>query len=228
MDSKVIIIAVIAVVVVAGAGTGVYFLMNNNDDSEKEYNAQELAEKFIEDYESKALGEFTIVDGATDTAVQLTSTMTKYTQAGNENGDRVTNFYIYNYETEDAAHDAFLDYITNSKNGSDGTLLTLQTVLGMATEHLTIYDLREDSAQDDWGVDHAFIFYASYIGKKSTSSEFSQCAGALQDGKNVIVFNASTDSLYYNMPIRESITEGQRGILQADFESMLKDFCKAF
>ncbi len=229
MDSKVIIIAVIAVVVVAGAGTGVYFLMNNNDDSEKDYTAQELATKFCEDYDGE-MGTFTVVEGATDEKASITyTTTTKPLNSSVAGKDRVLNVDIYHYEDSDSAHAAFLDFIENSKNGSKGkTLLTQQDKLGMATVSLTIYDLREEDA-GDWGADHAFLFYAAYTTTEDTTAQFTQCAGAIEDGNNVVVFNkTSVLDLYLNKPILDSVGAGVNGITQSDYENVLKEFCKAF
>lgn len=227
MDSKVIIIAVVAVVVVAGAGAGAFFLMNK-DNSEKEYNAQELADKFLDDYDG-SYGKFTVVEGATENLAKLTATVKTIQHDGNEGKDRVSNVEIYHYESTEDAHKAFLDFITNSKNGSKGkTLLDQTDKLGMASGHLKIYDLREESAKD-FGADHAYLFYAAYTSSNATTAEFTQLAGAIEDGKNVIVFNQTSDKdVYLNKPILDTVGEGVNGITVDDYEKILKDFCKAF
>ena len=227
MDSKVIIIAVVAVVVVAGAAGGAIFLMNK-DNGDKEYTAQELANKFLEDYDG-SYGKFTVVDGATDDLAKLTATVKTIQHDGQEGKDRVSNIEIHHYASEEDAHKAFLDFITNSKNGSKGkTLLDQQDKLGMASGHLKIYDLRETSA-GDFGATHAFLFYAAYTSTTPSTAEFTQLAGAIEDGKNVIVFNQTSDlDVYLNKPILDTVGEGVNGITVDGYEKILKDFCKAF
>ena len=229
MDKKVMIIAAVAVVAVVAIAAVAVVMMNNNN-SEKDYNAKELAEKFVKDYEGKEFGEFKVSDDASETSAKLTATCKKVARNGSDlgNRDKDTVIEITHYETKDDAKKAFLDAITNSANGTKGkTLLTQQDKLGMANSSVTIVDLREDSASK-YGADNAFLFYAAYIGTTMADQQFTMCAGALLDGKNVISFNTSTYSVYLPKAINASPSEGEVYISDADYESLLVAFCKAF
>ena len=96
----------------------------------------------------------------------------------------------------------------------------------MASSSLKIYDLREKSA-GDFGADNAYIFYAAYLSE--TNAQYTQCAGALLDGKNVIVFNqTSNKDIYLNKAINESPATGEKSITVSEYETMLKNLCKDF
>ena len=225
MGKSAIIIAAVAVVaVVAIAGVAVVLMNNNSEDNR---NAKEMADDFVKKYD-KSFGEFTVSDDSTAEVAKLSATVKTLKKDGTEAGkDRTSNIEIHHYETKDDAEKAFNDFITNSKNGTKGkTLLTQTDVLGMAKSSLKIYDLRTESASD-FGADHAYIFYAAYL--SDTNAQYTQCAGALLDGKNVIVFNQTSNmDIYLNKAINESPATGEKSITVSEYETMLKNLCKAF
>ena len=234
----IIVVAVVAIIIIAAAA---FFLMN-----QKNYNAQELALKFVDDYDGE-FGEFTIATGGTEGLASLSYTtkcmLADGTVQKNKDGTdktRDVNFQIYHYDSKDVAAEAFEDFIINSKNGSKGeTLLTQTDKLGMATGFITILDGSKDLAPETiadnttykgvkastYGCDQLYIMYASY--SSATSAEFTQAAGAILDGCNVIVFNQTTlFDLYYNVPIKDTV--GSRSITASEFENELMKFAKAF
>ena len=231
MDKKVMIIAAVAVVAVVAIAAVAVVMMNNNN-SEKDYNAKELAEKFVEKYDGQ-FGEFKIQDGANESVAKMISTVDTYARDGTKlSKTRDQYLDVYHYDTVDEAKAAFNKFLTESKNGSGGeTLLTKTDAIGMASQSLKLIDLRENSA-GDYGADHAYFLYASSFtttsSKYSTTTAFSQVAGAFIDGKNVIVFNTSTNSLYLNKTIDDSPITGERAVSVDVFESELVKLCKAF
>ncbi len=228
MDKKILIVAAVAVVAIVAVAAVIVVM--NNKGGEKEYNASELAEKFIKDYSGKEFGEFKISDGATAESATLTCECNKYDRTGKYIEPRAepTVIVITHYETKELAKEAFLKAITDSKNGTKGkTLLTQQDKLGMASKEVTIYDLREESASK-YGADNAFLFHASYIGSTLADQQYTQLAGALLDGKNVISFNTSTNSVYYPRAINTNPVDTEVCTTAEAYNSLLVAFCKAF
>ena len=216
-------VAVVAVVAIAA----VAIVLMNNQGSEDNRNAKEMANDFLKKYDG-SFGEFKLSDDSTDDVAKLSATVKTLKRDGTEAGkDRTSNIEIHHYATKDDAKKAFNDFLVNSKNGSKGkTLLDQTDVLGMAKESLKIYDLREKSA-GDFGADNAYIFYAAYI--SATNAQYTQCAGALLDGKNVVVFNQTSNmAIYLNKAINENPVSGEKSITVSEYETMLKNLCKAF
>ena len=231
MDKKVMIIGAVAVVAIVAVAAIAIVLSNNN--SSKDYNAKELAEKFVENYDGQ-FGEFKIQDGADEKVAKMVATVDTYARDGTKlSKTRDQYLDVYHYDTVDEAKAAFNKFLVESKNGSSGddTLLTKTDVLGMAKQNLKLIDLREDSA-GDYGADHAYFLYASSFTTDSTkyskNAAFGQVAGAFIDGKNVIVFNTSTYSLYLNKTINSDPITGERSVTVAEFEAELVKLCKAF
>ena len=222
------VVAVVAVVAIAA----VAIVLANNNNSSKDYNAKELAEKFVEKYDGQ-FGEFKIQDGADENVAKMVSTLDTYARDGPKlSKTRDQYLDVYHYNTVDEAKAAFTKFLVESKNGSSGdTLLTKTDAIGMAKQNLKLIDLREKSASD-YGADNAYFLYASSFTTDSTkyrtSTAFSQVAGAFIDGKNVIVFNTSTNSLYLNKTIDTDPISGERSLSVADFESEFVKLCKAF
>ena len=232
-------VAIIAIVVIAAAA----FVLTQNGG--KDYNAQELAAKFVKDYDGE-FGEFTIATGGSADLASLSYTTTCMLQDGtpqkdgDKNKTRDVNFQIYHYETKELAEKAFTDFITNSKNGSKGgTLLTQTDKLGMASNFVTIINgsstvvpttiadntTYKEVKASNYGCDRIYVMYAAYQSEKS--AEFTQLVGAFQDGKNVVVFNQTSSlDIYLNKAIKDTL--GSYGISQADYENELLKFVKAF
>lgn len=237
MDKKtttIVAVVVVAVVVIAA----VAFVMMNNGG--KDYNAQELAEKFVKDYDGD-FGEFEIATGGTESLATLTYTTVCLLEDGtpqkdgDKNKTRELNFQIYHYETKEAAQKAYDAFIKESKNGSKGKTLIDQTdKLGMADKFCTVlyagdnFGVTGDNVKEvkakDFGCDKLYILYAAY--HSGTSANFTQAAGAVLDGKNVLVFNQTTlFDLYLHKPIKDTV--GSFSITQSYFEEQLMKFAKA-
>ncbi len=229
MDKKFIIVGVVAVVAILAVAAVAVVLINKG--GEKDYMADELAEKFIKDYSGKEFGEFKLSDGATKEKAELTCTCKTVTKDGSKEGTREepSVIVITHYNNHDDAKKAFLDAITNSKNGSKGkTLLDQQDKLGMANKAVKIFDLREESASQ-FGADNAFLFYAAYVSDKKTTAQYTMVAGALLQGNCVISFNTSTNAVYYPYAISDATPiTGEKLITVDEYEKLLTAFCKAF
>ena len=231
MDKKILIVAAVAVVAIVAVAAVIVVM--NNKGGEKDYMANELAEKFIKDYEGKEFGDFKLSDGATKEKAELTCTCKTVSKDGSKEGLRSepTIIVITHYNNHDDAKQAFLDAITHSKNGSKGkTLLDQQDKLGMADKAVKIIDMREESASQ-FGADNAFLFYASYVttAEKKTNAQYTMVAGALLQGNCVISFNTSTNSVYYPYAISDGTPiTGEKNITVDEYEKLLTAFCKAF
>lgn len=230
----IIAVVVVAVVVIAAAA----FLMMGNS---KNYNAQELAKNFVDNYDGE-FGDFEIATGGSENLASLTYTTTCMLKDGTpqKDGDkdktRDVNFQIHHYESKDKAAAAFDDFIKNSKNGSKGATLIDQTdKIGMADQFCTVlngtknFTIEGDNVKivkgSTYGCDQIYILYAAYHSDKSAN--FTQAAGAILDGCNVIVFNQTTLlDLYLNKPIKDTL--GSYSITQEQFENELIKFAKAF
>jgi len=229
----IIVVAVVAIVIVAAAA---FFLMQP-----KNYNAQELADKFVKEYDGE-FGEFEIATGGSKDLASLSQTITTRDYKGDAVKERAVNFQIYHYETKELAEKAFKDFIVNSKNGSKGeTLLTQTDKLGMASSSVTIIngsksivpnsvadntEYREVKASD-YGCDQLYIMYAAYLSEKAEVAVYTMAAGAVQDGCNVIVFNQTINlDIYLPIPIKD--TFGSYSITQSAYDAELKKFVKTF
>jgi len=252
MDNKTMtIVGVVIVAVIAIAGVA-FFMMNNNS-SEKDYNASEIANNFINNYDGK-FGKFTIADGSTDNQAIIGYNADQHNYKGEDLGaKRAMNVKIVHCESKDAAAGEFVKYLTikdppySTKNGSKGeTLLSQVNKLGMADKHPTVL-LGTDSVKvtgtgaeiknvkaKDYGCDQIYILYASYHKTDdATKQQYSQFSLVMQDGKNLIIINQSSKdefSMYYNTAIMDSseVPAGGVYISVDDFEKELKNFCKAF
>lgn len=229
----IIIIAVVAIIVVAAAA---FVLMQP-----KNYNAQELAEKFVKDYDGE-FGEFEIAIGGSKDLASLSQTVTTRDYKGDAVKERAVNFQIYHYETKELAEKAFKDFIVNSKNGSQGaTLLTQTDKLGMASQYVTIIngsttivpnsvadntEYREVKASE-YACDQIYIMYAAFHSENAGTAVYTMAAGAVQDGCNVIVFNQTKIlDIYLPIPIKDTV--GSYSITQDAYDAELKKFVKAF
>jgi len=233
MDKKTMTIVVVAVVVIVIGIAAAFLLMNNTEKT-----AEQMANNFVKNNDGE-FGTYVIDEAITgNDYILLTATQPLLNSLGenvtNSKGEsqRVSSFKIYAYDSKEVAHDEFLEFITNSKNGSKGeTLLSQQSKLGMASEALMIYDER-DAAGDFCkriGADGAFLFFASYIASKDTSAQYTQCCGAVQYGKNVIVFNETINfDLYINKAIYDEAVDGVASITSDYYEAELVKFFKAF
>lgn len=229
----IVVVAVVAIVAIAAA----VILMNGS----KNYNAQELAKNFVDDYDGE-FGDFTIATGGNENFAALSYTTTCMLKDGtpqkdgDKNKTRTVNFEIYHYESKEKAAEAFDDFLVNSKNGSKGkTLLDQTDKIGMADKFCTVlngtknFTIEGDNVKivkgSTYGCDQIYILYAAY--HSDTSANFTQAAGAILDGCNVIVFNQTTlFDLYLNKPIKDTV--GSYSITQDYFEEQLVKFAKAF
>jgi hypothetical protein len=254
MDKKTtIIVAVVAVVVVVVAAVAVV-MMNNNNDS-KDYNAQELAKDFVDNYHG-VFGTFKIADGGSANEAEMTYTATQQNWKGEAlDATRAMNIKIVHCETEAIAATEFDKYLTvsdapyNSKNGSTAgnTIVNKIDKLGMADKHVTVLngtkniklgDVPETTTvktvkASDYGADQIYVLYASYHQPKADKQQYSQFSMVLLDGKNLIIINQSSKdefSMYYNLAIKdESETQADEVFVTvAQFEEDLVKFCKAF
>jgi len=229
----IIVVAVVAIVIVAAAA---FFLMQP-----KNYNAQELADKFVKEYDGE-FGEFEIATGGSKDLASLSQTITTRDYKGDAVGEREVSFQIYHYETKELAEKAFKDFIVNSKNGSKGeTLLTQTDKLGMASKFVTIINgsktIVPNSVADnteyrevkagDYGCDQIYIMYAAFQSTNVGTAVYTMAAGAVQDGCNVIVFNQTKIlDIYISIPIMDTV--GSYSITQDVYDAELKKFVKAF
>jgi len=252
MDKKTTaIIAVVAVVVIVAA---VAFVMMNNNGS-KDYNAQEVAKNFVDDYDG-IFGDFEIATGGTANLATLSHESICLLKSGepqkNDDGSnktRTSQIKIIHFETKDEAAAEFDKYISvgdspyESKNGSKGaTILSQVNPVGMAKNYCTVLNgtknikvtaegatVKEVKASD-YGADQIYILYGSFT--SDSSAQFTLAVGVIQDGKNLIIFNQTSNTgfgLYYNNAIMESTSAvGIVYITQDDFEGALKTFIKAF
>ncbi len=243
MDKKTI--AVVAVVALIAVIAAVFLLM-----PAKDYNAQELADKFIKDYDGE-FGEFEILDGGDETTAIMTYAATQKAWDGTDLGaERVMNIKIVHFDTKEEATEEFDNYVQIkedpylSKNGSKGmTMVTQTNKLGMADKHCTVLNSTDivpaEGAEiktvkaSDYGADQIYVLYASYHQADNTKQQYSQFSMVLQDGKNLVVINQSSKaefSMYVNTAIKDD-SEAQDGEIYytvEDFEKALIDFCKAF
>lgn len=238
MEKKTLTIVAVVVVAVVVIAAAAFFLMGNNS---KNYNAQELAKNFVEDYDGE-FGDFEIATGGSENLASLTyTTVCKLADGstqkdGDKDKTRDVNFQIYHYESKDKAAQAFDDFLKNSKNGSKGkTLLDQTDKIGMADKFCTVlngtknFTIEGDNVKtvkaSTYGCDQIYILYAAYQSEKSAN--FTQAGGAILDGCNVIVFNQTTlFDLYLNKPIKDTV--GSYSITQDYFEEQLVKFAKAF
>ena len=246
------IIAVVAVVAIVAIVAAVV-LMNNNS---KEYNAQELAQKFVDDYDGE-FGDFTIATGGSPTEAEMKYVATQKNWKGEDlSATRAMNIKIVTCESKEKAAQEFEKYISvadapyNSKNGSTAgnTILNKLDKLGMAADYVTVLNgtknidittipdnttLKTVKASD-YGADQIYVLYAAYHKTDdATKQQYSQFAMVLLDGKNIVVINQSSKdefSMYYNISINEKskAKEGEAFITVEDFEKELIKFAKAF
>jgi hypothetical protein len=157
---------------------------------------------------------------------------------------------IIHYDTVDAAAADFDKYISSgeapyeSKNGTKGaTILSQVNPVGMANEKNTVLngtknitvtatgaDVKQVKASD-YGADQIYLLYGAYY--SDASAQFTLTVGVIQDGKNLIVFNQTSNTgygLYLNKPVKEDRAAGntEPHIPQATFENALANFAKAF
>lgn len=241
------IVAVVAVVIIIAAAACVFLLPAKN------YNAQELAEKFVKDYDGE-FGDFEVAIGGTaDLAILSYTTHTKLPATGEElDKTRSSNIKVIHFETKDAATAAYDNYIKihdapyESTNGSSGeTIYSQLKPVGMASDFVTVlngtknielYSIDGVSVKNvkasDYGCDQIYVLYGAYHPTKSTSAAFTLAMGVIQDGNNLIVFNQSTSDkfgLYLNVAIYEDDIVGILAkISQADYEKELTKLIKAF
>lgn len=254
MDNKTMtIVGVVIVAVIAIAGVA-FFMMNNNS-SEKDYNAQEVANNFIKNYDG-TFGTFTIANSDNNNA-ELKATVKCYLKDGtvqkNDDGSdktRSSMIKIIHYDTKEAAAADFDKYISSgdapyeSKNGSKGkTILSQVNPVGMAKDKCTVLngtknitvtaegaDVKTVKASD-YGADQIYLLYGAFY--NDTNAQFTLSVGVILDGKNIIIFNQTSNTgygLYLNKPVKEDAdaVANEPHIPQADFETALKNFCKAF
>ena len=224
----IIVVAVIAIVVIAAAA----FVMTQGG---QEKTAKQMADNFIKNSDG-SFGNYEIMEEDGD-YILLKAVQDLKDKNGNPSTSskgettRTSYFKIYSYETKEKAHAAFLDFIENSKNGTRGkTLLDQQDSLGMAGKQenslIHIYDYREGDAKE-FNADHAFVFYASFL--SASSAQYTQCCGALEMGKNVVVFNETTNfDIYMNKAIYQNQVTGENCITEDYYFSQFQKFCKWF
>ena len=191
-----------------------------------DYNAAQVADNFVSGY-SGAFGDFEVTE-STDSKAKITTVVETLLKDGSKTGKtRAVNAEIYTYASESEAQTALNDFLVNSKNGSQGkTLLDQTDKLGMATVNLKIMDYRNGGASDFYA-DKGYLMYASYESEKS--AQFTQCAGAMQYGKIVIVINQTTlVDLYYPHATTTAETVPANYVSVAQYEQMLMDFFQSF
>ena len=142
-------------------------------------------------------------------------------------------------------------YLAKNGSGATATIVSKTDKLGMADKYVTVLNGTKNIKDSDigkeasgaeikdvkastYGADQIYVLYASYIKTDdATKQQYSQFSMVMQDGKNIVVINQSTKnefSMYYNVAIDSDSTavSGEKFITQADFESELIKFCKAF
>lgn len=251
MEKKTMTIVCVAVVAVVAIAAVAFFMMNNN---EKDYNAQELADKFVKDYDG-TFGNF-VVDNGDANEANLSYKATQQNYKGEKlDATRGMKIKIVHFETKDKAAEEFEKYITStdapylSKNGSKGeTMVTQVSKLGMADDFPTVLNgtknvkvtaadkdkaTLKDVKASDYGADQIYVLYASYLQDDVTKQQYSQFSMVMLDGKNLVIINQSSKdeySMYYNVGIDSAsqAIAGEKYITVEDFEKALKNFCKAF
>ena len=232
MEKKTTIIIVVAVIAIVAVAAAAFVLTQG----QPEKTARQMADNFVKNSDG-SFGEYNIIESNEADYILLKSVQDLKDKNGqpstSSKGEttRTAYFKIYSYDTKEKAHAAFLDFIVNSKNGTKGeTLLTQEDALGMAGKQensvIHIYDYREGPAQE-FNADHAFVFFASFL--SASSAQYTQCCGALEMGKNVVVFNETTNfDIYMNKAIYEEQVTGENCITEEYYISQFQKFCKWF
>ena len=243
---------VIVVIIVAAAAT---FVLTQNNNNQKEYNAQELANNFMKNYDG-TFGDFKVANTDSDHA-ELAATVncilkdgTIQKNADGSNKTRTSMFKIITFENKDTAAAEYDKYISvidspyESKNGTKGqTILSQVNPVGMANTYCTVLngtknikvtaegaDVKSVKASD-FGADQVYFLYGAYNSEKN--AQFTLTVGVLQLGKNLVIFNQTSNTgygIYLNETIKadSEAASGEPHITQANFENALKSFSKAF
>jgi hypothetical protein len=254
MDKKTMtIVGVVVVVIIVIAAAAIVLSQNNNN--QKEYNAQELANNFIKNYDG-TFGEFKVANTDSNNA-ELSATVNCILKDGSiqknavgSNKTRTSMFKIITFESKDKAAEEYDKYISvldtpyESKNGTKGqTILSQVNPVGMASSYCTVLNgtknikVTAEGATvktvkaSDFEADQVYILYGAYYSDKN--AQFTLTVGVLQLGKNLVIFNQTSNTgygIYYNAPVKadSEAAAGEPHITQDNFETALKNFSKAF